>query len=85
MIVPFMTLDDDTEILYSEMLNNGEVKVYIETLDEEDGFLYMTCYLPSYRIDEIFGYNEVEKEFLLNIIKNVEYEIIEAAMVNNKQ
>lgn len=29
MIYPFMTLKDDTEITYSEMQANGEVKVYI--------------------------------------------------------
>lgn len=34
MIYPFMTLEDDTEITHSEMLPNGEVKVYVETPDE---------------------------------------------------
>lgn len=37
MMYPFMTLEDDTEIVHSEMLENGEVKVYIETPDEKDG------------------------------------------------
>ena len=45
---PFMTLEDGTELVHSEMKNNGEVKVYIETPDEEDGFHHMACYLPSY-------------------------------------
>ncbi len=51
MMYPFMTLEDDTEIVHSEMLENGEVKVYIETPDEKDGFHHMTVYLPSYRIE----------------------------------
>lgn len=46
---PFMTLEDDTEIVHSEMLENGEVKIYTETPDERDGFHHMTVYLPSYR------------------------------------
>ena len=29
MMYPFMTLDDDTEIVHSEMLPDGRVKVYI--------------------------------------------------------
>ena len=36
---PFMTLNDDTEITHSEMREDGRVKVYIETPDENDGFL----------------------------------------------
>ena len=56
MMYPFMTLEDGTEIVHSEMKDNGEVKVYIETPDEEDGFHHMTCYLPSYRIEDEFGY-----------------------------
>ena len=38
MMYPFMTLEDDTEIVHSEMLENGEVKVYIETPDEKGWF-----------------------------------------------
>lgn len=33
MIYPFMILEDDTEITHSEMLPNGEVKVYVEIPD----------------------------------------------------
>lgn len=38
MMYPFMTLENDTEIVHSEKLENGEVKVYVETPDERDGF-----------------------------------------------
>ena len=61
---PFMTLEDGTELVHSEMKNNGEVKVYIETPDEEDGFHPVACYLPSYRIED-------EKEYFLDIIKSI--------------
>ena len=31
MLYPFMTLNDNTEIVHSEMKPDGRVKVYIET------------------------------------------------------
>lgn len=60
MMYPFMTLDDGTEIVYSEMKNDGSVKVYMEKTDEKDGFHYATCYLPEYRWEDIFGLTEQE-------------------------
>ena len=38
MMYPFMTLNDETEIVHSEMLKDGKVKVYIEKPDEKDCF-----------------------------------------------
>lgn len=66
MMYPFMTLEDDTEIVHSEIL---EKLRYIETPDEKDGFHHMTVYLPSYRIEDEFGYSEERKEYFLDIIK----------------
>ena len=60
MMYPFMTLDDGTEIVYSEMKNDGSVKVYMEKADERDGFHYANCYLPEYRWEDIFGLTEQE-------------------------
>ena len=33
MMYPFMTLNGETEIVYSDMQDDGRVKVYIETSD----------------------------------------------------
>lgn len=49
MMYPFMTLNDETEIVHSDMLDDGEVKVYIEKPDERYGFRPATCRLPGYR------------------------------------
>lgn len=76
MMYPFMTLEDNTEIVHSEQLENGEVKVYIETPDEKDCFHNMTCYLPSYRT-EINGYSEEEANYFMDIIKSTAHLIIE--------
>ena len=44
MMYPFMTLDDNAEIVHSEMGKDGRVKVYIEKPDAKDGFHWATCY-----------------------------------------
>ncbi len=57
---PFMTLEDATEIVHSELKEDGRVKVYIETPDEKDGFHNATCWLPEYTWEEINGYSQDE-------------------------
>ena len=48
MMYPFMTLNDETEIVHSEMKRDGRVKVYIEKTDEKDGFHHATCWIGLY-------------------------------------
>ena len=36
MMYPFMTLDDETEIVFSDRKEDGTVKIYLETPDEKD-------------------------------------------------
>ncbi len=77
MMYPFLTLDDETEITHSDYLENGKVKVYIEKPDEKDCFHHMTCYLPDYSIEEIYGFNKSEVDNLLEIIRSTAHLIIE--------
>ena len=77
MMYPFLTLDDDTEIVHSEMLPSGNVKVYIEKPDEADGFHHLTCYLPDYRIEESFGFSDAEIEKYMDILRSTAHLIIE--------
>ena len=77
MMYPYMTLNDDTEITHSEMTEDGSVKVYIETPDENDGFHNATCWLPEYRWENIFGYSEEELEYFKKLVKNNAHLIIE--------
>ena len=60
MMYPFLTLDDETEIVHSEMRPDGTVKVYMERPDEKDGFHHAACYLPDYRWEDIFGFSKGE-------------------------
>lgn len=76
MMFPYMTLDDDTEIVHSEMNEDGKVKVYIETPDEIDGFHHATCWLPEYKWEDIYGYEDVEIERIKKIVKDNAHLII---------
>lgn len=77
MMYQFMTLDDKTEIVHSEMLKDGTVKVYIEKPDEKDCFHYATCYLPDYRWEDIYGFSENEINKYLDVLKSTAHLILE--------
>ena len=79
MMYPFLTLNDGTEIVHSEVLENGEVKVHIETPDEELGFKQATCFLPTYRWENIEGYDRDTLDKLKEIIESTAHLIIEFA------
>ena len=76
MMYPFMTLDDNTEIVHSEMKDNGEVRVYIEKPDEKDCFHHATCWLPGYRWEDISGFNDAEIARFDDIIRSTAHLII---------
>lgn len=78
MMYPFMTLDDNTEIVHSEMLQ-GKVKVYIEKPDEKDCFHNATCYLPEYKWEDINGFTKEEIQKYQNIIESTAHLILEFA------
>lgn len=46
---PFLTLDDGTENVHSEVLPDHRVNVYMEKPDATDGFHHAVCYLPDYQ------------------------------------
>ena len=60
MMYPFMTLNDETEIVHSEMKKDGRVKVYIEKPDEKDGFHHATCWLPDYTLEDVVGFDAAD-------------------------
>lgn len=74
---PFLTLNDDTEIVHSEMMSNGKVKVYIETPNETYGFLHATCWLPDYHWEDIYHYSDEQIKQLEEIIRSTAHLIIE--------
>lgn len=76
MMYPFLTLDDETEIVHSEMKPDGEVKVYVEKPDEKDGFHNAACYLPSYRWENINGFTEEEIARYQSVIESTAHLIL---------
>lgn len=77
MMYPFMTLDDNTEIVHSEMRDDKTVKVYIETPDEKYCFKHATCILPGYSWEDIYHYSEAEISSLEKIIRSTAHLIME--------
>ncbi len=76
MMYPFMTLPDGTEIVHSDM-ENGRVKVYIETPDKNVCFKHATCYLPDYKWEDIYEYSQEDIEKFDEIIHSTAHLIIE--------
>ncbi len=77
MMYPLMTLSDETEIVHSDMKENGTVKVYIERPDEKYGFRHATCWLPQYKWEDIYHFSKEEIEQLEEIIRSAAHLIIE--------
>ena len=77
MMYPFLTLDDETEIVHSEQLDSGRVRVYIEKPDEKDCFHHMTCYLPDYSVEEIYGFDDDEVRRYMDIVRSAAHLILE--------
>lgn len=77
MMYPFMTLNDNTEITHSEMKPDGSVKVYIETPDADYCFRHATCWLPSYKWEDIYHYSDEEIQKLEELIRSTAHLIIE--------
>lgn len=77
MMYPFMTFDDETEIVHSEMNPDGQVKVYIEKPDEELCFRHATCWLPEYKWEEIYAFSKEEITKYQEIIESTAHLIME--------
>lgn len=74
---PFMTLDDEAEIVHSEMRSDGTVKVYIEKPDEKDCFHHVTCILPQYEWRDNFGFSEQELARYRGVVESTAHLIME--------
>lgn len=79
MMYPFLTLDDNTEIVHSEMREDGTVKVYLERPDEKDCFHHAACYLPGYRWEDVFGFTKEELARYQEVIESTAHLILQFA------
>ncbi len=53
MMYPFMTFNDNMEIVHSEMKDDGRVLVHIEKPDDKACFKSADCWLPEYKWENI--------------------------------
>ena len=81
MLYPFMTLNDNTEIVHSELLNidgKEKVKVCIEK-PVYGGFHSAVCYLPDYSWENIQGFSDSEINTLQEFLESLSHIIIQLA------
>ena len=81
MLYPFMTLNDETEIVHSEIIEKDgreTVKVVIEK-PVMNGFHSAVCWLPDYRWEKVKGFTPQEIQEYQAFIASVAHVIIELA------
>ncbi len=76
MMYPFLTLDDDTVIVHSEMKPDGSVKVYVEKPDAKDCFHSAYCILPMYKWEMVDGFSDEEIKKYQKIIESTAHLIM---------
>lgn len=79
MLYPFMTLEDNTEIVHSEAYIEDEtekVRVEIEK-PVEGGFYSAECILPQYTWQNVQGFSENDIAKLQDIIESLAHIIIQ--------
>lgn len=76
MMYPFITLNDDTEIVHS-MHSGGCMKVYIERPDGHDGFHHVTCWLPDDVWEGNFGFSESDLTRFKDIVRSCAHLLLE--------
>ncbi len=81
MLYPFMTLNDNTEIVHSNIIEldgKEKVKVCIEK-PVLGGFKSAECWLPTYEWTNINGFSDDEIENYKSLLESVAHIIIELA------
>lgn len=79
MMYRYLTLNDGTEVVHSEVLPDGRVKVFFERPDASDGFHDATCYLPDYTWENVSGFSSDDMMRNERLLKEVAHIIIELA------
>ena len=75
---PFMTLDDNTEIVHSEMRDDGSVRVCCERPIPGD-LKTAYCVIPGYKWYDVENFNEEELSKLTAVLKSVAHLILKYA------
>ena len=68
MMYPFMTLEDGTEVVHSEVRDNGTIKVNFEK-PTIGGFYSAFCVLPQFTWNEVDGFSSGDIDRFQNFLK----------------
>ena len=79
MMYRYLTLNDGTAVMHSDMLPDGRIKVFFKRPDAKDGFHNATCYLPDYTWSDVSGFSEEDVERNERLLKEVAHIIFELA------
>lgn len=79
MMYRYITLNDGTEVVHSDLLDDGRVKVFFERPDERDGFHDATCYLPDYTWEDVTGFSQEDMQRNDQLLRSVAHIIFELA------
>ncbi len=86
MLYPFMTLDDETELVHSESyFENDKEHVRVEMEKPvESGFYSAECILPEYEWHNVKGFSEGDIARLESTIKALDHTIFKLAREGDK-
>ena len=79
MMYPLITLEDNSELVHSEMKPDGKVKVYVEKPDEKDCFHHAICWIPGYHWEAVNGFSLEEINAYQAVIESLSHLILRFA------
>ncbi len=81
MLYPFMTLNDNTEIVHSEnYFVDGQEQVRVEIEKPiESGFASAECILPTYEWKNVNGFSQEDIDGFQELLESVSHIIIDLA------
>ena len=81
MVIPFITLDDGTEFVCSDLTPDGRVRIDIERPDAKLCFKTATCWLPNYTWENVSGLTPEEVGELQGIIEPRARQLLEPSQM----
>ena len=80
-LYPFLTLNDNTKIIHSEVLEkNGGEQVEVRIKKAVNGKIRSaSCWLPDYRWENIVGFSEVEIKYFQGYLETIAHIIMQLA------
>ena len=76
MIYPFITLEDQTEIVHSDIFPDNILIVYVEKPVTDECFHHGVLRIPEYRWDQIKGFTQEELNQYQEIIRKLEPKLL---------